>query len=213
MKVKICANKNIYDAESCLLAGADIIGILVGQEHSSNDFITKEEAKEITKYINGRCDVSLVTHLEEADKIIKLTKYIGNNIIQLHSNIEETEVEKIKKELSNIKLVRLIHVSKDGKIKTNIKNMKYVDYYILDSFNLETNQVGGTGLKFNWEKGKEIIEKLNKPTFLAGGLNPENVKEAINIVNPYGVDVNSGCKTNGTKDRTKVIEFVRNAKK
>ena len=213
MKVKICANKNIYDAESCLLAGADIIGILVGQEHSSNDFITKEEAKEITKYINGRCDVSLVTHLEEADKIIKLTKYIGNNIIQLHSNIEETEVEKIKKELSNIKLVRLIHVSKDGKIKTNIKNMKYVDYYILDSFNLETNQVGGTGLKFNWEKGKEIIEKLNKPTFLAGGLNPENVKGAINIVNPYGVDVNSGCKTNGTKDRTKVIEFVRNAKK
>ena len=213
MKVKICANKNIYDAESCLLAGADIIGILVGQEHNSNDFITKEEAKEITEYVNKRCDVSLVTHLEEADKIINFTKYIGNNIIQLHSNIEETEVEKIKDELPNIKLVRLIHVSQDGKIKTNINDMKYVDYYILDSFNLETNQVGGTGLKFNWEKGKEIIEKLNKPTFLAGGLNPENVKGAINIVNPYGVDVNSGCKTNGTKDRTKVIEFVRNAKK
>ena len=93
MKVKICANKNIYDAESCLLAGADIIGILVGQEHNSNDFINKEEAKKITEYINGRCDVSLVTHLKSALDIISLTKYIGNNIIQLHSNIEETEKE------------------------------------------------------------------------------------------------------------------------
>ena len=213
MKVKICANKTIYDAESCLIARADIIGVLVGQKHASSDFIDKEQAKEIVEYVNNRCDIALVTHLEKADDIIKLTKYIGNNIIQLHSNISEAEVEKIKKELPNIKLMRLIHVSKDGKIIANIESIKNVDYYILDSFNLETNQVGGTGLKFDWEKGKEIIEKLNKPTFLAGGLNPNNVKEAIKIVNPYGVDVNSGCKTNGTKDRTKVIEFVRNAKK
>ena len=212
MKVKICANKSIYDAESCLIAGADIIGILVGQKHESDDFVDLETAKKIVDYVDGRCDVSLVTHLEDADKIIKLTKSIGNNIIQLHSDIKECEVEKIKKKLPNIELVRLIHVSKDGKIQTDIKNIKYVDYYILDSFNLETNQVGGTGLRFDWEKGRDIVKKLNKPTFLAGGLNPENVSEAINIVKPYGVDVNSGCKTNNIKDRNKVIEFVKNAK-
>ena len=212
MKVKICANKNIYDAESSLIAGADIIGLLVGQEHTSNDFIDKEKAKEIVDYVNGRCDVSLVTHLKNADEIISLTKYIGNNIIQLHSNIEEKEVEKIKKELPNVKLVRLIHISKDGEIFSNIERMKYVDYYLLDSFNLETNQVGGTGLTHDWNKSSEIVKKLDKPVFLAGGLNPDNVQEAISIVNPYGVDVNSGCKTNGIKDRDKVIEFVRNAK-
>ena len=212
MKVKICANKNIYDAESSLIAGADIIGLLVGQEHTSNDFIDKEKAKEIVDYVNGRCDVSLVTHLKNADEIISLTKYIGNNIIQLHSNIEEKEVEKIKKELPNVKLVRLIHISKDGEIFSNIERMKYVDYYLLDSFNLETNQVGGTGLTHDWNKSSEIVKKLDKPVFLAGGLNPNNVQKAISIVNPYGVDVNSGCKTNGIKDRNKVIEFVRNAK-
>lgn len=212
MKVKICANKNIYDAESSLIAGADIIGLLVGQEHTSNDFIDKEKAKEIVDYVNGRCDVSLVTHLKNADEIISLTKYIGNNIIQLHSNIDEKEVEKIKKELPNVKLVRLIHISKDGEIFSNIERMKYVDYYLLDSFNLETNQVGGTGLTHDWNKSSEIVKKLDKPVFLAGGLNPDNVQEAISIVNPYGVDVNSGCKTNGIKDRDKVIEFVRNAK-
>lgn len=213
VKVKICANKNIYDAESCILAKADIIGLLVGQEHNSNDFISKEEAKKITDYVDGNCDVSLVTHLTNADEIIDLTKYIGNNIIQLHSDIDEVEVEKIVKSLPKVKLVRLIHISKDGKICTDYQKMKYADFYLLDSFNLTTNQVGGTGLIHDWKKSKQLIRKLNKPTFLAGGLNPNNVKDAIKISNPYGVDVNSGCKNElGIKDRNKVIEFVRNAK-
>ena len=213
MKVKICANKNIYDAQSCIDAKADIIGILVGQEHSSNDFIDKNIAKEIADYVENKCDISLVTHLKNADEIISLTKYIGNNIIQLHSDIDEYEVEKIRKELPEVKLVRLIHISKKGEICTDINKIKYADYYLLDSFNLKTNQVGGTGLTHDWEKSNEIIKKLDKPTFLAGGLNTENVAEAISIAKPYGVDVNSGCKNNeGVKDRNKVIEFVKKAK-
>ena len=213
VKVKICANKNIYDAESCILANADIIGLLVGQEHSSSDFISKEEAREIVKYVNGRCVTCLVTHLTNADEIIELTKYIGNDIIQLHSDIEETEVQKIVNSLPEIKLIRLIHISSNGEICTNYKKIKYVDFYLLDSFNLKTNQVGGTGLTHDWEKSAELIQKLDKPTFLAGGLNPNNVKEAISKSKPYGVDVNSGCKNkHGVKDRNKVIEFVKNAK-
>lgn len=213
MKVKICANTNIEEAKMCLDAGTDIIGILVGQEHTSNDFVDKNKAKEICNYVNNRCDVSLVTHLTNANEIIDLTKYIENNIIQLHSGIKETEVEKIKKELPNIKLVRLIHVASDGTICTDYKNMKYADYYLLDSFNLKTNQVGGTGLTHDWYKSADLIKVLDKPTFLAGGLNPNNVKEAIEVTNPYGVDVNSRCKNkHGKKDKEKVKQFVANAK-
>lgn len=213
IKVKICATKNTQEAKMCIDAGADIIGILVGQEHTSSDFIDKFTAKEIVSFVNNRCNVSLVTHLTNADEIIDLANFIGNDIIQLHSNIDENEVQKIATSLPNVKLVRLIHISKDGEICTNIDNIKFVDYYLLDSFNLQTNQVGGTGLTHDWNKSKEIIKKLNKPTFLAGGLNPNNIKEAIKITNPYGVDVNSGCKNDlGKKDANKVKEFVHNAK-
>ena len=194
IKVKICANKSIDEAKMCLEAGADIIGILVGQEHISSDFVDKYQAREIADFVNKRCDVSLVTHLTEADKIIELTKFIGNNIIQLHSNIEEQEVEKIVKALPDVKLVRLIHISNDGKICTDYKKMEYVDYFLLDSFNLKTDQVGGTGLTHDWNASAELIKSLDKPVFLAGGLNPKNVKRAINLTHPYGVDVNSGCK-------------------
>lgn len=212
MIIKICANKSIEEAQMCLEAQADIIGILVGQEHYSTDFVDKETAKKICDYVNKRCDVALVTHLTNADEIIKLTKYIGNNIIQLHSNINEKEVEKIVKELPQIKLIRLIHIASDGQIVTDIKKIKHVDFYLLDSFNLKTDQVGGTGLIHDWRKSGELIKELNKPAFLAGGLNPDNVKSAIAEVDPYGVDVNSGCKVDGKKDREKVILFVKNAK-
>ena len=103
VKVKICANKSIKDAKMCLESGVDIIGILVGQKHSSNDFVDKKTAKEITEYVDKKCEVSLVTHLTDADEIISLTKYIGNDIIQLHSNIEESEVEKIVESLPSVK--------------------------------------------------------------------------------------------------------------
>ena len=214
MKVKICANTSVEEAQMCLDAGADIIGILVGQEHASNDFVYKDSAKEICEYVNKRCDVSLVTHLTNANEIINLTKYIGNNVIQLHSDIEEAEVEKIKNNLPNVELVRLIHVANDGTICTDYNKMKYADYYLLDSFNLKTNQVGGTGLTHDWNKSGELIKELDKPTFLAGGLNPDNVLLAIETAKPYGVDVNSGCKNEyGKKDREKVRLFVMNAKK
>lgn len=212
MFVKICANKSVQEAKMCLDAGADVIGILVGQEHNSTDFVNKETAREICNYVNGRCDVSLVTHLTNAEEIIALTKYIGNNIIQLHSDIEESQVEKIVKQLPQVKLVRLIHISTDGQIATDIQKIKYAHFYLLDSFNLKTNQVGGTGLTHDWNKSNELIKKLNKPTFLAGGLNPDNVQSAIIKANPYGVDVNSGCKLDGKKNAEKVFMFVKNAK-
>lgn len=213
MKVKICANRSVEDAQMSLQAGADIIGILVGKQHASVDFVDKVNAKEICTFIDGRCDVSLVTHIENADEIIELTKYIGNNVLQLHSSIKESEVEKIAKALPNVKLVRLIHVSSDGKICTNIKDIKYADFYLLDSFNLKTDQVGGTGLTHDWNASRKIIESLDKPAFLAGGLTPDNVAQAIRIARPYGVDVNSGCKNEkGEKDAKKVRDFVYNAK-
>ncbi len=212
MLVKICANKNINDAKMCIDAGADFLGILVGQKHVSTDFIDKYTAKEMVNFSKRKIKTVLVTHLINSDEIIELSQFIGNDVIQLHSNIDESEVEKIVKALPNIKLIRLIHISQKGQICTNYKTMKYADYYLLDSFNLETNQVGGTGLIHDWNIDRELIEKLSKPTFIAGGLTPKNVASAIKAAKPGGVDVNSGCKLNGIKNERLVKEFVFNAK-
>ena len=210
--VKICANKTIEDAKICIKAKVDFLGLLVGQNYNSTDFISKTQAKEIVDFVNKRILCVLVTHLTRANDIIKLSKFIGNDIIQLHSDISEQEVEKIKENLPNIKFIRLIHISRDGKIETDYKKFKFVDYFLLDSFNKQTHQVGGTGLVHDWNTDKELIKKLDKPTFIAGGLNPDNVANVIKIAKPAGVDVNSGCKLNGVKNENLVISFVQNAK-
>lgn len=77
IKVKICANKSIEDAKMSIDAGADIIGILVGQEHTSNDFVDKYIAKKIADFAKGKCDISLVTYLTNAEDIIGLTNIFG----------------------------------------------------------------------------------------------------------------------------------------
>lgn len=210
--VKICANKSIEHAKMCLDAKADLLGILVGQNHNSTDFVDKEKAREIVNYVNHRAGCVLVTHLTDADEIIALTKFVGNDFIQLHSDISETEVKKIVNALPNIKLIRLIHVSQNGQIETDYEKFKFVDYYLLDSFNKSTDQVGGTGIVHDWNVDKKLIQKLNRPTFIAGGLNPNNVAKVIKIANPAGVDVNSGCKKNGVKNAELVKDFVTNAK-
>ena len=109
MIVKICANKSIEEAQMCLNANADVIGILVGQEHSSTDFVDKETAKQICDYVNGRCDVSLVTHLLNADERLdslrkekeEILDRIYSVVIDM-SNVRKTKAVSFEKELIEV---------------------------------------------------------------------------------------------------------------
>ena len=214
MIVKICANKSIHDAKMCIEAGADIAGILVGQAHSSEDFVDPVTASKIAQYCKGKIEVAVVTHLKDAKSIVNICRTVGNSVLQLHSDIDENEVEKIVGALPKMKLIRLVQVTPEGEILTDIDSVRYADCFIIDSFNRLTDQVGGTGLTHDWNIDRKVVMTVRKPVIIAGGLTPDNVAEAIKISRPAGVDVNSGCKNEkGIKDRNKVITFVRNAKK
>jgi len=214
MIVKICANKSIHDAKMCIEAGADIAGILVGQAHSSEDFVDPVTASKIAQYCKGKIEVAVVTHLKDAKSIVNICRTVGNSVLQLHSDIDENEVEKIVGALPQMKLIRLVQVTPEGEILTDIDSVRYADCFIIDSCNRLTDQVGGTGLTHDWNIDRKVVMTVRKPVIIAGGLTPDNVAEAIKISRPAGVDVNSGCKNEkGIKDRNKVISFVRNAKK
>ncbi len=214
LHIQMAGIRNKEDALMCVDAGVDIIGLLVGQMHTSDDFLTNEKAKEIKDALPSDIKTTLITHLEDGDKIIEIAKYVGVDYIQLHSHLDESEVEKIHNVLPDKKLLRLVHIDTDGKILNDISNIKYVDFYFTDSINLKTNQFGGTGLKHNLDTDKKLVETLDKPVFIAGGLTPENVNDAVKYCHPYGVDVNSGCRgKDGLRDKTKTINFVLNARK
>ena len=213
MNIQMAGIRNVADAIMCVQCGVNIIGLLVGQKHVSDDFITKELAREIKMSLPSNIKTTLITHLEKAEEIINIAEFIDVDYIQLHSNLPETEVEIIRKRLPNKKLLRLVHIDEDGKLLTKIEDIKIVDFYFTDSINKKTNQVGGTGLLHNFDTDKKLIETLDKPVFIAGGLTPENVGKIVNNCKPYGVDVNSGCRAvDGSRCKEKVIKFVNNAK-
>lgn len=214
IKIQIAGIRSVDDALECVKNGVDAIGLLVGQSRNSEDFISRELAREIVKALPPYQVSTLITHLEDADELIELINFIGVNCVQLHSYISETEVAKINKTLPNVKIIRLIHVS-DGEV-TDYSKMKIADAFFTDSINKKTNQFGGTGLTHDFNQDKKLSKILSKPLIIAGGLNSDNVIGIIKKVKPYGVDTNSGCKgKNGKMDYKKLKQFcdaVRNIK-
>jgi phosphoribosylanthranilate isomerase len=105
--------------------------------------------------------------------------------------------------------VQVIHVQNISAIDEAKNVESFVEYILLDSGNpnLDIKELGGTGRTHNWEISREIVKASNKPVFLAGGLSPANVKEAIRFVKPFGVDICSGVRTNGQLDPAKLSAF------
>ena len=141
MKIQIAGIRNVEDALMCADCGANIIGLLVGQKHASDDFITKELARQIKLALPKKTKTTLITHLEKAKDIIEIAKYIDVDYVQLHSDLPESEVEKIRKELPSKKLIRVIHIDKNGKLLTDIEKIKIADFYFTDSINKKSGDV------------------------------------------------------------------------
>ena len=173
MNVQMAGIRNKEDALMCVKCGVNIIGLLVGQAHTSDDFISKEMAKEIKNALPKEIKTTLITHLDNAKEIIELVKFIDVDYIQLHSHLKESEVKKIRKAFPNKKLLRLIHIDENGKILNDVSKIKYVDFYFTDSINLKTNQVGGTGLIHNMETDKKLIETAVKVSCFVKGTKRE----------------------------------------
>ena len=117
----------------------------------------------------------------------------------------------LKKALPNIKIVQVLHVLDKSSIDEALEISNYVDTILLDSGNpnLVTKELGGTGRIHNWEISKQIVQKVKVPVFLAGGLNPSNAFKAIDEVNPFGLDLCSGVRTNGKLDPQKLTAFFK----
>ena len=117
---------------------------------------------------------------------------------------------KIRKELPWIKIVQVIHINNKDSIEEAKAIAPFVDALLLDSGNqsLPIKELGGTGRVHDWSISKSICSLIDKPTFLAGGLNCDNVEEAIRAVHPFGVDVCSGLRTKGSLDEGKLKQFI-----
>lgn len=208
-KVKICCIQSIVEAQIAIENGAFAIG-LVSKMPSGPGVISESKIREIAKWAPDNIKTVLLTSLQNTDEIIEQHKYCGTDVLQLVDSQDIKTYRILKKELSNVELMQVIHIIDDNSITEAIEISKYVDMLLLDSGNpnFRTKELGGTGKTHNWQISSEIVNQVHIPVFLAGGLNPDNVDDVINSVKPYGVDVCSGVRTNGELDRKKVTELI-----
>lgn len=207
-KVKICCINSITEAKMAMKYGASAIG-LVGRMPSGPGPIDDELIKSIAAKIPPPIATFLLTCETSAQQIISHHKRTFTNTIQLVDELPEEEYAIIKEAIPAINLVQVIHVIDESSVEAAIRISQCVDAILLDSGNpkLAIKELGGTGRVHNWKLSRKIKESIQTPLFLAGGLNAENVRQAINEVEPYGVDVCSGVRTNGNLDESKLKSF------
>jgi phosphoribosylanthranilate isomerase len=209
-RVKICCIKNIREAELAIRYGASALG-LVSEMPSGPGVIEEEEIKSIALRIPPGVASVLLTSKQDIKSIIDQQKRLGVNTIQIVDDLIFGTHKELKEALPGIKIIQVIHVSGEDSIEDALEAAD-ADALLLDSGNqsLPVKVLGGTGKAHDWSISKKIVEAVKMPVFLAGGLNPDNVIEAIETVRPYGVDICSGVRTNGNLDERKLSAFIQN---
>jgi phosphoribosylanthranilate isomerase len=212
-RIKICCISTVEEAKLAIRYGASAIG-LVSNMPSGPGIIEEKIISTITKTIPPGVASFLLTSKQSCDEIIQQQKMCGTNTLQLCDRVEIGVHEKIKRALPGIKIVQVIHVVGEESIAEALEMSKHVDAILLDSGNqnLEVKELGGTGRTHNWNISRKIREVVTIPIFLAGGLNHENVNQAINFIKPFAVDVCSGVRTNNHLDESKLKLFFEKVK-
>ncbi len=198
LRVKICCIANVAEAALAVRYGASALG-LVTQMPSGPGVITDEAAREIAAQVPPAVASFLLTSRQDVPGIIAQQRFIGANTLQIVDRLTDGSYQDLRDALPGIALVQVIHVEDETALDEAFRIAPQVDAILLDSGrpNLPVKVLGGTGQAHDWTISRRIVEQISKPVFLAGGLRPANVREAITQVKPFGLDICSGVRTNG----------------
>jgi phosphoribosylanthranilate isomerase len=207
-KVKICCIANREEAQMAINAGAWALG-LVAEMPSGVGPISDKQIADIASYAPESIETFLLTSRVDADGIIDHHQFCKTTTIQLVDHVPFGELRKIRNALPDIRLIQVIHVLGDQSIQEAVEVAPLVDMILLDSGKPDATvrTLGGTGDTHNWDISLKIRKQIGIPMFLAGGLNPGNVAEAIRQVQPFGVDLCSRIRTDGRLDQIKLGSF------
>ncbi len=173
--------------------------------------IPEERIAEVVASIPPGTDTFLLTSLTDPDDIIAQHRRCGTRTIQFVDSMGRGAWGRLRDGLPGVRFVQVIHVTDGSSIEEALAYVPFVDALLLDSGrpNAAVKELGGTGRVHDWSLSRVIVERATCPVWLAGGLKPENVGEAVRTVRPYGLDLCSGVRTDGRLDEEKLRRFMR----
>ena len=207
MKCKICGTGTLEDLKIAVAAGADAVGFIVGTTHKSEDSIPPSNAREMIRSLPPFVSGVVVTHLTDADDLVRLVEETGCSILQIQDMVSVETLVLLRERFSYLFIIKAVHVLDESAVCVAKEFEEFADAILLDS--RTADRLGGTGITHDWSISAKVVEAVSKPVILAGGLKPENLVEAMSVVKPYAVDVHSGVKRGGVRNLERTREFVK----
>ena len=196
-ELKICGLSRLEDVIAVNRFGADYAGFVFFKK--SKRYIDPYKAGELIELLRSDIKSVGVFMDEPLDSVISAARISGVEMIQLHGHESEEYVEYVKRTLDR-PVIKAFKADEEGALERALNTS--ADYILIDSG-------AGTGKKFDWS----ILKDFGRDYFLAGGLDPESVGEAISTLDPFAVDVSSGVETDGVKDAEKIEKFINAVKR
>ena len=208
-RVKICCISSPDEAAIAIREGADALG-LVGPMPSGPGVIDDDLISEIVDSVPPPVATFLLTSETQSEKIVHHARRCRTDTLQLVDEVGGDAFAIIRAALPSRRIVQVIHVEDEGTIEVAKAGAALADALLLDSGkpSAQVKEIGGTGRTHDWEVSRAIVEASPCPVFLAGGLKPDNIGEAIRIVRPFGVDLCNGVRTDGRLDAEKLRAFI-----
>lgn len=185
--------------------GASALG-LVSEMPSGPGPIAEDLICQIAARIPPGVASFLLTSRQEASDIVEQQRRCKVNTIQICDRLEGGSYAEMRAAMPGVSLVQVIHVGGLESLEEALKVAPHVNAILLDSGNqsLAVKELGGTGRRHDWTISRMIREQVDVPVYLAGGLRADNVREAVETVAPFGLDVCSGMRTLGRLDERKL---------
>ena len=197
VRVKICGITRIEDAMCAVEQGVDAIGLVFYEPSPRN--VNINQAYEIANSVPAFVSVVGLFVNAEPGFIHEVISKVKIDLLQFHGDETPEQCASY-----NLPFMKAIRVKSDTNLVQCAKDFSAAKGLLLDAYH--ENAVGGTGQVFDWNL---IPKQLTKPIILAGGLNPENIRQAIERVSPYAVDVSGGVEASkGIKDAAKIAAFM-----
>jgi phosphoribosylanthranilate isomerase len=204
-RVKICCIANWEEAALAIGHGASALG-LVSAMPSGPGVISEDQIAQIAARVPPPVATFLLTSKPDATSIVAQQKRCGTNTIQICDRLTTGSYRDLRAAMPGIKLVQVIHVVGPESVDEAVAAAEGVDAILLDSGNLAlaVKELGGTGRRHDWRISRQIRRQVKVPLFLAGGLKAENVRQAIAEVEPFGIDLCTGVRTDDKLDERKL---------
>ena len=208
-RVKVCCIRSIEEARLAVRFGASALG-LVSEMPSGPGVIPEALIAEIVATVPPAVATFLLTSRTDPAEIVAQQRRCRVNTVQICDYLARGAHRELRESLPGVSLVQVVHVNSEESVVEALQVAREVDALLLDSGDrsLPVKELGGTGRTHDWLLSAKIVDESPVPVFLAGGLSPANVGEAIGAVRPFGVDLCTGVRTAGALDEQKLSRFM-----